>query len=141
MVHVAGAVKRPGVFELPLGARVGDALELAGGTLPRADLDVLNLAAVLVDGQQVLVGVRGAMEATMPRVPTSAPVPGGGGLIDLNLADQPMLETIPGIGPVTATAILQYRSEIGSFTSIDELLDVDGIGPATLESIRAYITL
>lgn len=141
VVHVAGAVRKPGVFELPLGSRVADALARAGGALGRADLDGLNLAALLVDGQQVLVHVRGGSVGAAPAV-SAAPIGSApGGLIDLNLADQAMLETISGIGPVTAAAILQHRGEIGSFTSIDQLLDVDGIGPATLESIRVYITL
>jgi competence protein ComEA len=109
--------------------------------LRRADLDGLNLAALLVDGQQVLVAAPGAAP-TAPGAPMgSVPAPVTSALIDLNAADQVLLETVPGIGPVTATAILHHRGEIGSFTSIDQLLDVDGIGPATLESIRAYLTL
>jgi competence protein ComEA len=106
LVHVAGAVRRPGLYELPAGARVADAIDAARGPQRRAELDALTLAEALVDGQKV--------EA---------------------------LESIPGIGPVTAAAILELRAQIGSFTSIEQLIDVSGIGPATLESIRPYVTV
>lgn len=138
VVHVAGAVADPGVYELPAGARVADAIALAGGATPRADLDSLNLAAVVEDGAQVLVPLRGRGDGVVP-TPNSTPT--GPALVDLNAADQVMLESVPGLGPVKAAAILQLRAEIGSFTSIDELLDVTGIGPATLESIRPYVTI
>lgn len=136
-VHVAGAVRRPGVFSLSLGARVADAIELAGGPLQHADLDALNLAAPVVDGAQILVPLQG--QASHRSVPSSQP--SGIATVNINTADQALLETIPGIGPVTAAAILEHRSSIGSFSSLDELLDVTGIGPATLESMRAYVTL
>jgi competence protein ComEA len=127
----------PGVYELPAGARVADAIERAGGPLARADLDSLNLAAVVVDGTQILVLGRGSRGAT----PMASAGPSQPGLVNLNTGDQLALESVPGIGPVTAGAILALRAEIGSFTSIDQLLDVSGIGPATLESIRPYVTL
>ena len=136
VVHVAGAVKRPGIYELPAGARIADAIELAGGALPRADLSALNLAEVVTDGQQVLVGARGATAAAPMAAPTTTAA-----LVDLNTADQAALERVPGIGPVKAAAILAYRSEIGSFTDIGQLLEVTGIGAATLESLRPYVTL
>ena len=136
-VHVAGAVRKPELYEFPPGARVADAIYTAGGPLPRADLDALNLAEPLVDGAQVLVPVKGATPvAAAPTGSTS-----GTPTISLNSADQTQLETIPGIGPVTATAILEHRDELGGFDSIDQLLDVDGIGPATLDDIRSYLTL
>lgn len=137
LIHVAGAVHEPGVFELPPGARVADAIELAGGPLRRADLDALNLAAPVVDGAQILVPARGAASAPA----TTAAAPSQGAAVSINSADQALLETIPGIGPVTATAILEHRDSIGSFESLDQLLDVTGIGPATLESMRPYVTL
>jgi competence protein ComEA len=141
LVHVAGAVRKPGLYEFPPGARVADAVETAGGPARRADLDALNLAEPLVDGTKVEV-IRVGQAA--PAVAGAATTPGAaqpGSLIALNTADQTLLETIPGIGPVTAMAILTYRDEIGSFTSLEQLLEVDGIGPATFDSIRTYVTL
>ncbi|MCA1709258.1 MAG: ComEA family DNA-binding protein, partial [Actinobacteria bacterium] len=123
VVHVAGAVRHPGIIELPAGARVADAIELVGGALPRADLDGLNLAALVADGMQILVALKGTVESagTAP-----VPAPSGVSTIDLNTADQMALETLPGIGPVTAAAIVTYRTEIGGFESIDQLLEVTG---------------
>lgn len=135
VVHVAGAVRSPGVYELPEGARVGDALDLAGGVLRRADLTSLNLAEVLVDGRQIVVVTQGRLS------PMPAPGATSTGLVDLNTADQPALEGVPGIGPVKAAAILAYRTEIGVFASIDQLLEVAGIGVATLEALRPYVTI
>ncbi len=137
-VHVAGAVRHPGLYELPRGARVADALEIAGGVLRRGRVDLLNLAEVVIDGSQVVVPTTGKAGgvASSPQ-----PEPSGVSTIDLNVADQAALESIPGVGPVTATAILQHRAELGSFTSLDQLLDVTGIGPATLESIRPYVSI
>ena len=137
LVHVAGAVVRPGLYALPAGARVADAIEAAGGATRRADLDLLNLAEPLVDGYKVGVLERGAESPAPAPVAPGAP----GGAVALNSADQAALETIPGIGPVTAAAILAYRDEAGPFSSVEQLLEVDGIGPATLESLRAYVTL
>ena len=146
LVHVAGAVHRPGLYEMPAGARVADAIDLARGPLNAADLDALNLAEALSDGQKLDVPRRGeAATAAASSAPgSSAPVTGSSappGLVALNEADQVTLETIPGIGPVTAAAIIAHRTEIGRFDSIDQLLEVTGIGPATLESMRPYITL
>lgn len=141
LVHVAGAVRKPGLYEFPPGARIADAVETAGGPAPRADLDALNLAELLVDGTKVEV-VRVGETPTVAAVaidPATGAQPGA--LISLNTADQAMLETIPGVGPVTAMAILSYREQIGSFSSLDQLLEVDGIGPATFDSIRTYVTL
>lgn len=138
-MHVAGAVRKPGVFALPPGARVADAIALAGGALPRADVDALNLAAPAVDGAQILVPFRSDDSVATAPAPLSSST--SSTTVSLNTADQAALETIPGIGPVTATAILEYRASIGSFESLEQLLDVTGIGPATLESMRPYITL
>lgn len=139
VVHVAGAVRRPGLYEFPAGARIADAIETAGGALRAADLGALNLAEPLVDGAQIHVPVKGSPAAAAPGSPSSAP--SATPTVPLNAADTAALETIPGVGPVTATAIVEHRERIGSFTSVDELLDVDGIGPATLEAIRPYVTL
>jgi competence protein ComEA len=136
-VHVAGAVRRPGLYQLPGGTRVAQAIEAAGGPTSRADLDLLNLAEILVDATKVEVPLRGGAVTTAPTSPpASAPA-----AVNLNTADQPTLETIPGVGPVTATAILQKRAELGRFDTLDQLLEVTGIGPATLEALRPYVTL
>lgn len=139
-VDVAGRVRRPGIAVLPAGSRVVDAIEAAGGARGGVDLTPLNLARVLVDGEQVLVG--------MP-APTGAAAAAGdpaagaaaGPLVNLNTADQTTLETLPGVGPVTATAIIGWRDEHGGFTAVDELLEVDGIGEATLEQISPHVTV
>src|SRR5688500_266690 len=105
-VHVAGAVEKPGLYRFPEGTRVADAIEAAGGPAPKADLDAINLADLLTDGAKIDVPLRGR-SATAPPAASESPA-----LVDLNEADQASLETIPGIGPVTATAILQHRVEI-----------------------------
>jgi competence protein ComEA len=134
VVHVAGAVRHPGLYELPAGTRVADAIEAAGGPTAKADLDAVNLAQPVVDGSQIEVPTRGAL-------PIASASAAPGSLVSINSADVTTLETIPGIGPVKAAAIVGYRDEIGAFTSLDELMQVSGIGPATLESIRPYVTL
>lgn len=141
VVDVAGKVRRPGITVLPAGSRVADALQKAGGARPGVDLTALNLARVLVDGEQILVGVEPPPGAAAAVLGTSTAVPGTGGLVSLNAADQTMLESLPEVGPVTAQAILAWREENGGFTSIDELLEVDGIGAATLEKIAPHVTL
>ena len=142
-VHVAGAVRRPGLYEFPPGARVADAIDAARGARSPAGLNQINLAEPLVDGQKIHVLRPGAALPTTIAA-SGAPAPDSSGttaLVNLNAADQAALESIPGVGPVTATAILDFRAQVGTFTSIDQLLDVSGIGPATLESIRPYVTL
>ena len=145
LVHVAGAVKRPGLYELPAGARIADAIDVARGPRSTANLNGVNLAEPLVDGQKLDVPRKGEAVSTTTTTGaapgTTTPATTASGAVNLNTADQVELETIPGIGPVTASAIIAYRTEIGQFDSIDQLLDVTGIGPATLESMRAYITL
>jgi competence protein ComEA len=140
LVHVAGWVRHPGVFELRDGDRVVDAIDAAGGPRRGADLGALNLAAVLVDAQQVLVPKRGQPEAA-----GTAPSPGtsgaSGDLVNVNTATAADLETLPGIGPVLAEAIVAYRDEHGPFTSVDQLEDVSGIGPVTLGEIRELVTV
>lgn len=130
VVDVTGAVRRPGVYRMPAGARVTDAVERAGGPEPGAELEAINLAARLADGQQVLVPRRGA-------------VAGGGaeadGPISLGSASAEELEAIDGIGPVTAQKIVEFRDQHGGLASVDQLDEVSGIGPATMESLRARL--
>jgi competence protein ComEA len=129
VVHVAGAVAEPGVYRMPAGSRVADAVERAGGPSGRALRDALNLAARLADGQQVVVPSRGAGG-------TAASATGSeDGPISLGSADQAELETIDGIGPVTAADIIEFRDERGGIASIEELDEIPGIGPATIESL------
>jgi competence protein ComEA len=139
-VDVAGKVRRPGIAVLPPGSRVVDALEAAGGARRGVELASLNLARPLVDGEQILVGVpvpagiMGSLGAT--------PGPGESGpLVNLNTADLAGLETLPGVGPVTAGAIVSWRTEHGGFTAVEELLEVDGIGDATLAEIAPHVTI
>jgi competence protein ComEA len=137
MVDVAGLVRKPGVYAFEPGSRVIDAIDRAGGAKPSADLTLLNLAAPLTDGQQILVQKEGSA------APGTSGVPGVGGttLVNINTADQTTLETLNGVGPALATAIIQYRTEHGPFTTVDQLDDVSGIGPATLEKLRPAVTV
>ena len=154
VVHVAGQVAAPGVYRLAGGARVVDAVEIAGGLLPEADVDVINLAAPLADGQRIYV----------PRVGQAPPavVTGGGGAatgaataggsgaagaapvagpVAVNSATAEQLDTLPGIGPATAAAIIAYRDQHGPFTSVEQLGEVRGIGPAKLDALRDLVTV
>lgn len=138
VVDVAGKVRRPGIVELPPGSRVVDALEAAGGPRAGVALTSLNLARPLVDGEQILVGV------PAPQAVGAAAAPGTGTpgpLVNLNTADLTTLETLPGVGPVTAQAILDWRTEHGGFTAVEELLEVDGIGDATLADLAPHVTI
>ncbi len=138
IVDVAGEVRRPGVYEFVEGDRVIDAIERAGGALPKAELSLLNLAATLVDGTQILVPKAG------PAVPGAVPgttAGSAGTLININTASATELETLSGIGEVLAATIVQYREEHGPFTSVDQLLDVSGIGEVTLEELRDLVTI
>jgi competence protein ComEA len=147
VVHVAGAVARPGVVELAVGSRVIDAVEAAGGGLPDADLDRLNLAAKLVDGQRVLVQKVGDPAAadpsgvgdpssgsTAPGAPTAGP-------LNLNTATLEQLDQLPGIGPTLAAAILAERERRGSFKSVNELRDVRGIGEKRFADLHDLVTV
>ena len=136
VVHVVGAVRRPGLYRLRSGARIADAVRRAGGSTHKANLEAINLAAPIEDGLQVVV----------PRV---APAPAGGGAtndpaatqgpIHLNTATLEQLDTLPGIGPVTAQKILDWREQHGAFTSVDDLDAIPGIGPARLEQLRDLV--
>jgi competence protein ComEA len=136
-VHVAGAVRRPGLYRLPSGARVATALELAGGPKRRADLTATNLAARVQDGQQIVVPVRGRVPAPVAAAagPGSAP----GGKFSLANATQAQLEELDGIGPALASRIIEYRDEHGGFRSVEELGEVDGIGEVRLEALREAV--
>lgn len=143
VVHVLGAVQNPGVVELADGSRVEDAIRAAGGLTRTADPAELNLAAVVADGSQIVIGTR-----TKPRGdvhgPGAASGTGGGsssagGIVSLNTATLEQLDTLPGIGPVTAQKILDWRSKHGRFTAVSELQEVDGIGPKTYADIAPNV--
>ena len=138
VVDVTGKVRHPGIAVLHQGARVIDALRAAGGARPGVDLGGLNLARVLADGEQIVVG-RPAAAGPIGSMPTSgSPVTG---LVNINTADQTALESLPEVGPVTAQAIIAWRGQHGGFSSVDQLLDVDGIGDATLAKLTPYVTI
>jgi competence protein ComEA len=146
IVDVTGLVRRPGVYEFPAGSRVIDAIERAGGPRDNAVLSALNLAAPLTDGQQVVVpGPRDPVASAVPgatAAPGTSAVPGAEGpIVNINTADATALEALPGVGEVIAAAIVQYRTENGPFTSVDQLEDVSGIGPSTLEEIRPHASV
>jgi competence protein ComEA len=137
-VHVSGAVRQPDVYELPAGCIVKDAVEAAGGPTDTADLDGVNLAVELRDQQQVYVPRQG--EA----VPMAPSLEGGGavsGPVNINTATAAELETLPGIGPKTADAIVEYREANGPFGTIENIVDVPGIGEGTFEKIKGEITV
>jgi competence protein ComEA len=136
-VHVAGAVMNPGLYRLPEGSRVADALTKAGGASVEALLDDLNLAGKLADGQKVMV----------PRQVARAPATGQASatanstLVNLNTATAEQLDTLPGVGPAMAAKIVEYRQKNGPFSAVDELDDVSGIGPSKLEALRDLVTI
>jgi competence protein ComEA len=134
VVDVTGAVNRPGVYRLPAGARVTDAVERAGGASSKAQLEAVNLAARLADGQQVVVPEEGPGGA-----PLGAAGAGEDGPIGLGAATVDQLDTIDGIGPVTAEKIVEYRDQHGGLSSVDQLDQVSGIGPATMQSLRSRL--
>lgn len=162
-VHVTGAVKTPGVYQLPKSAIVKDAIEAAGGLTDRADVSRLNLAALLIDGQALFIP---ELPPTAPPTPTVGPgtptptpepatatppaqttqPPGNpttntGQLININTATQAELESLPRIGPAIAQRIIDYRNANGAFTSIEQIMNVKGIGSATFEAIKDFITV
>jgi competence protein ComEA len=149
-VHVVGAVARPGLYEIDAGSRVADALEKAGGATPAADLNQINLAAKLADGQQLAVPEKGAPAGagTAAGGPDST---GGAGAanassganqpVNLNSATVDQLNALDGIGPKTAQKIIDYREAHGGFKSIEELMEVPGIGPAKFEQLRGQVVI
>ena len=139
IVDVAGAVRKPGVYEFTEGDRIVDAIDAAGGSTAKASLESLNLAAPLTDGLQVLVPKQAPAQ-----VPGAPPVAASGGpapLVDVNTASATELEELPGIGEVIAQRIVDYRTQNGPFTSVDDLLDVSGIGDAILAEIHDLVTV
>ena len=140
MVHVVGAVRRPGVYRLPPWARLAAALRRAGGATGRADLQGVNLAAKLSDGQQVIVPVRAAGRPRGQRRRASAAA-APGQPVSLNNATVDQLDELDGIGPATAQKILDYRKEHGGFGSVDDLKQVSGIGPKRFEALKEKVRM
>jgi competence protein ComEA len=132
VVDVAGAVRHPGLYRLEQGTRIADAVAIAGGPTARADIELVNLAAPLADGEQVVVPTRGAAAASGGTTSPSAP-------LDLNTASLEQLDTLPGIGPSTAQKILDYRQEHGAFHSLADLDAVSGIGPSRLAQLKGLV--
>ena len=135
VVDVSGAVRRPGVYRMPAGARVIDAMKRAGGAAPGAVVEAINRAARLTDGQQVVVPAKATAEAAGG---ASAPA-AAEGPISLGSATVEQLDTIDGIGPVTAQNIVEYRDQHGGLSSVEQLDEVSGIGPATMDSLRSRL--
>ncbi|WP_446041818.1 helix-hairpin-helix domain-containing protein [Streptomyces sp. SID1121] len=135
VVDVGGKVRRPGVLRLPAGSRVADALRAAGGVEPGADTTALNRARVLMDGEQVVVGVPAPPGAVAPTGGPARPAEP----IGLNTATAEQLDTLPGVGPVLARHILDYRTEHGGFRSVDELREVNGIGDRRFADLRPLV--
>jgi competence protein ComEA len=140
VVQISGAVPRPGVYALPEGARVQDVISAAGGFLAEADKEFINLAQVLEDGERLDIPF---MEGFSPIIPTPIiePVASSSDLININTAASFELESLPGIGPTTAAKIIEYRDENGPFFSIEDIINVSGIGPGTYERIKDLITV
>ncbi|MDO8588044.1 MAG: helix-hairpin-helix domain-containing protein [Armatimonadota bacterium] len=164
LVHVAGRVKFPNVYRVPPGSRVIDAVKAAGGSLSDANLDAVNLAARIKDGDKILIPSRNVPRApVLPMAsgralsfgPSAAPTAAGSvesassgklavpgqGFVNINTADSSELQRLPGVGPSTAQKIIDYRTQIGSFSSIDQLLEVKGIGSKKIEKIRPFVGL
>ena len=141
IVDVAGWVRQPGVYEFASGDRVIDAIDRAGGPRNDADLTTLNLAAPLTDGTQIVVPKPGSTANGDPGSSGTGSTSAGTTLININTAGETELEDLPGVGPVTAAAIIDYRTQNGPFTTVDDLIDVTGIGPSTLEQIRPFATV
>jgi competence protein ComEA len=149
LVHVVGQVRRPGVVRLPPGSRVLDAVDAAGGATPSADLNHLNLARVLVDGEQIVVPKPGE---TVPAAPGAQGAGAGsagegstggaaGAVVNLNTADAAALDSLPGVGPVLSQRILDWRTQHGRFATVDELGEVSGIGDKLMAQIRPKVTV
>ena len=153
VVYVCGAVHRPGVYHLAAGARIADLLSAAGGAAAKAELQAVNLAAKLVDGQQVVVPVRGATAvaaaggstgASGTSTTTASGASGSAGTaapVNLNTATAAELDALPGVGPATAQKIIDYRTANGGFKSVDDLKNVSGIGDAKFATLQPLVTV
>lgn len=142
VVDVVGAVRAPGLYRLPAGARVADAVRAAGGLTRRADPLLVNLAAPVADGEQVLVGARGSPAAAGGAATATggaATATGPAAPVDLNSAGVEQLDALPGVGPVTAQKIVDYRQQHGPFTSVADLDAIAGIGPATIKDLLGLV--
>ncbi|MFV0534822.1 MAG: helix-hairpin-helix domain-containing protein [Cumulibacter sp.] len=137
VVAVVGRVESPGLVTLPEGARVSDAIEAAGGPLPDTDLSTINIARKVNDGEQIAVGIPGAADASSA---TSEPT-GGDTKINVNSANAAQLDELPGVGPVLAQSIIDFRDQSGPFATVEELSNVSGIGPATLAKLSDLVTV
>lgn len=144
-VHVLGAVKRPGLVTLATGARVADALQAAGGLTANADPAELNLAAVLPDGAQVMIGTkghpRGEVRVGSGGTSVSTSAPGQSAKVNLNTGSVAEFDTLPGVGPVTAQRIVDWRTQHGRFSRVEELQEVEGIGPKSYAQIAPHVTI
>lgn len=150
-VHVVGAVPRPGLYEFAEGARVQDAIDAAGGLLASANVDAINLAALLTDGDQLVIPYKDGEEPVEapaePELPSSSTPENGSSnsenidLININTATLEELDSLPGIGPTIAQRIIDYRDENGPFTGIDEIMNVPGVGPSTFDEIKDLISV
>ncbi len=143
IVHVAGKVRRPGLVRAPTGSRVADVLTLAGGPLPGVDLTTLNLARQVTDGEQILVGQPAppGTSSTAPGTTSNPSTAPAGSPVSLNTATLDQLDTLPGVGPVLAQRILDYRTQNGPFTTIDQLQEVPGVGPKKFDSLKPHVRL
>lgn len=150
-IHVVGAVKKPGVYTLPLNSRVVDAVAAAGGSLPLADLEGINMAQTLLDAEQVLIPRRVVSRPRVTVAPRLRPTPrtsttviapeSTSRVVNINTATASQLETLTGVGPATARAIISYRTSKGSFSKVEDLLNVPGIGPSKLAAMRNEISV
>jgi competence protein ComEA len=141
LVHVVGAVRRPGVYRLAAGLRVQDAIRRAGGARAGADLQAINLAAKVADAQQVVVPRRGSTASAAAAGGGADAGAGASGPVNLNSATAEQLDTLDGVGPATATKILEYRQQHGGFRTVDDLAQISGIGPKKLEALRGQVTV
>jgi competence protein ComEA len=140
VVHVVGEVRRPGLYRLRDGARIADAVHRAGGALRDADLTAVNLAAPLVDGIQILVPARTVAPNGSPAGSAGGATGAATGPVSLSSATLDELDQLPGVGPITAQKIVDYRTEHGPFASVDDLDAVPGIGPTRIEQLRELVT-
>jgi competence protein ComEA len=142
VVYVAGKVRRPGLVRAPIGSRVADVLALAGGALRGVDLTTLNLARQVTDGEQIIVGQPSQPQPTVPPASASSnPTTAPNAPVNLNTATLDELDALPGVGPVLAQRILDYRTQNGPFTTIDQLQEVPGVGPKKFDSLKSHVRI